>query len=146
MHFCSITTYRKGTKRTNRATKRDMKINRWNRTTFFLHCFGGSPISGITYFTAQWNLTGALCGLLSASEKISLYMYVYLHAALAPCLVWSEPDQYTAWSVVSFRKYMLRLLRVGFGRNPTDPLEGLLSASENICCICFVFGLVGAWR
>ena len=34
------------------------------------YCFGGPAISGITYFTAQWNLTGALCGLLSPSENI----------------------------------------------------------------------------
>ena len=58
----------------------------------------------------------------------------------------TEPDRYTVWSTIGLRKYMLHLLRVGFGRNLTDTLESLLSAYENICCICFVLGLVGAWR
>ena len=48
-----------------------------------------------------------------------------------------EPDGCTVWSITGVRKYMLHLLRVGFGRNLMDTLEGLLSASENICCICF---------
>jgi hypothetical protein len=53
-----------------------------------------------------------------------------------------EPDGCTVWSIIGFRKYMLHLLRVWFGRNP-DTLRDLLAASENICCTCFVFGLVG---
>ena len=42
--------------------------------------------------------------------------------------------------------YILHWLRVWSGRNPTNTLRGLLSTSENICSICFVFGLVGTWR
>ena len=61
-----------------------------------------------------------------------------------------EPDGRTVWSIIGFRKYMLHLLpvwsvlRVWPGRNPTNTLRGLSSTSENICCICFVFGLVCA--
>ena len=51
-----------------------------------------------------------------------------------------EPDRCTVWSITGVRKYMLHLLRVWSGRNPTDTLRGLLSTSKNICCICFVFG------
>ena len=79
----------------------------------FLYCFGASVISGITYFTALWNLTGALCGLLPASENICCICSVFglvgtrlihcvvccqlpkIYAAFASCLVWSEPDGYT---------------------------------------------------
>ena len=37
--------------------------------------------------------------------------------------------------------YILHWLRVWSGRNPTNTLRGLLSTSDNICSICFVFGL-----
>ena len=117
---------------------------------FFLHGFGSFPISGITYFTAQWNLTGALCGLLSASENICCICSVFclvgtrrrhcvvcchhpeIYAAFASCSVWSEPDGY----IVPLVYYRLPSRCVAFA-------SCLVWVA--LCLVWFGFGVVSFW-
>ena len=68
-----------------------------------------------------------------------------IYVAFDPCWVWAEPDGYIGRSVIGIRKYMLHLLRFWFGGSLAVTLSGLLSASEHMCCICFVFGLLCLW-
>ena len=68
-----------------------------------------------------------------------------IYVAFDPCWVWAEPDGYIGKSVIGIRKYMLHLLRFRFGGSLAVTLSGLLSASEHMCCICFVFGLLCVW-
>ena len=56
-----------------------------NRDEELLCCYEGSSISGITYFTEQWNLTDTLGGLWAASENI--------------CCIWSVLGLGGTWRI-----------------------------------------------
>ena len=59
-----------------------------------------------------------------------------IYAALASCLVWSEPDGYTVWSMIGFRTAVLHLVHVWFG---------LLCVSFGLGLVWFRLGLLWIW-